>query len=166
MVADNEFRSDLYYRLNVVSMDIPPLAQRKEDILLLAKYFLDNQAAFYGEPTKRLSPRIEKVLLNYSWPGNVRELANAMERAYVMTAHDVIKATALPSEILMEEYTTQPNAPLPTLADTKRKLIIDALKYTGGKKLAAAKLLNVERRKLNRLMEKLNISISQIKQDS
>lgn len=166
MVADNKFRTDLFYRLNVVGLEVPPLRQRRQDVLLLAKYFLDNQATFYDEPQKTLSPRAEKILLNYSWPGNVRELANAMERAYVLSQSNVIETSALPSEIIMAEYTTGANALLPTLDDTKRKLITDALKLTGGKKLAAAKLLNIERRRLNRMIQKLNISVSQIKHDS
>lgn len=166
MVTDNKFRADLFYRLNVVGLEVPPLRQRAEDVLLLARYFLDNQATFYDEPKKTLSPKAEEYLLNYSWPGNVRELANAMERAYVLTPADVIETSALPSEIIMAEYTTGANALLPTLDDTKRKLITEALKLTGGKKLAAAKLLNVERRRLNRMILKLNISVSQIKNDS
>ncbi len=166
MVNDNKFRADLFYRLNVVALDVPPLRQRTEDVLLLARYFLDNQADFYDEPKKTLSPAAEKILLNYSWPGNIRELANAMERAYVLTPINVIETSALPSEIIMAEYTVQANAPLPTLDDTKRKLITDALKITRGKKLAAAKLLNIERRRLNRMIQKLNISVSQIKHGS
>ena len=166
MVNDNKFRADLFSRLNVVALDVPPLRQRTEDILLLARYFLDNQADFYDEPKKTLSPGAEKILLNYSWPGNIRELANAMERAYVLTPINVIETSALPSEIIMAEYTAHTNAPLPTLDDTKRKLITDALKITRGKKLAAARLLNIERRRLNRMIQKLNISVSQIKHGS
>lgn len=159
LVKDNKFRSDLYYRLNVVNLDVPPLRDRKEDVLLLAKHFLHNQADFYDEPRKKLSTKTEKILQNYYWPGNIRELANSMERAYVLTAGNEVLPSALPSEVIMAEYTVQANSPLPTLDDAKRKLITSALKLTGGKKLAAAKILNVERRRLNRLIEKLNISI-------
>ncbi|MHC4458334.1 MAG: sigma 54-interacting transcriptional regulator, partial [Planctomycetota bacterium] len=78
LVKEEAFRSDLYYRLNVVNLEVPPLRQRKEDILPLARYFLANQAIFYGEEEKVLSQEVKKLLLSYSWPGNIRELANAI----------------------------------------------------------------------------------------
>ncbi|MCK5565756.1 MAG: sigma-54-dependent Fis family transcriptional regulator [Planctomycetes bacterium] len=163
MVHDDKFRADLYYRLNVVNLEVPPLRERKEDIILLANYFLRNQSEFYCEPGKKLSARAQKILSSYYWPGNIRELANAMERAYVLSAGKVVESASLPSDVIMADYSTVPNSPLPTLDDAKRKLIREALKLTGGKKLAAAKILNVERRKLNRLIEKFNISVDNIK---
>ncbi len=163
MVHDKKFRADLYFRLNVVNLEVPPLRERKEDIILLANYFLKNQSEFYCEPGKKLSARTQKILSSYYWPGNVRELANAMERAYVLSAGKVVESTSLPSDVIMADYSTVPNSPLPTLDDAKRKLINEALKLTGGKKLAAAKILNVERRRLNRLIEKFHISVENIK---
>lgn len=160
MVKKNEFRADLFYRLNVVNLEIPPLRQRVDDILPLANHFLANQAAFYDEPVKTLSPEAERLLLRYSWPGNVRQIANAMERAHVLSVNnEVIEPSVLPKEILMAAYTAQPDSPLPTLDDAKSKLIADALRVTGGRKVAAAKILGVERRRLNRLIQKLNITI-------
>lgn len=159
MVANDEFRADLYYRINVVNLEIPPLRQRAEDILPLANHFLSNQANFYGEPVKKLSAQAERLLLKYHWPGNVREIANAMERAYVLSVEEVIEASVLPKELLMASYTAQPNGPLPTLDDAKSKLIADALRVTGGRKMAAAKILGIDRRRLNRLIEKLNVTI-------
>ena len=166
MVHDNEFRSDLYYRLNVVNLEVPPLRERKDDIVLLAEYFLRNQSVFYDEPLKKISDKTQNILTNYYWPGNVRELSNAMERAYVLSTGKAVEPSALPSDIIMCEYATMPNSPLPTLDEAKRKLISEALKLTGGKKLAAAQILNVERRQLNRMIEKLNISVEAIKTDS
>ena len=159
MVKRNEFRADLFYRINVVNLEIPPLRQRPEDILPLAKHFLDAQAAFYDEPAKKLSPRAKQLLLKYHWPGNVREVANAMERAYVLSVTGVVEPSALPKEILTSAYTAQPNGPLPTLDDAQNKLIADALRATGGRKVAAAKILGIDRRRLNRLIEKLNIQV-------
>jgi len=159
MVSKNQFRADLYYRINVVNLEIPPLRQRAEDILPLANHFLTNQAQFYDEPSKKLSPQAERLLLKYHWPGNVREIANAMERAYVLSVEEVIEPAVLPKEVLISAYTAGANGPLPTLADAKSKLIADALRVTGGRKVAAAKILGIDRRRLNRLIEKLNVSI-------
>jgi len=159
LVEEGSFRSDLYYRLNVVNVEVPPLRQRKEDILPLAEYFLRNQAAFYGEPLKVLSPAAKKLLLNYAWPGNVRELANAMERAYVLTTGTEIHPAVLPFEVIVADSPSYPKHELPTLDEAQRKIITKTLEYTKGRKLAAARILGIERRRLNRLIEKLNISL-------
>jgi transcriptional regulator with PAS, ATPase and Fis domain len=162
MVDEETFRSDLYYRLNVVNLEIPPLRQRKEDILLLAEYFLASQSAFYNEPLKVLSPNAKKLLLNYSWPGNIRELANAIERAYVLTTGREIQSAALPFEIIIADSPDYPKHELPTLDEVKRRIITQTLEFTKGRKLAAAKMLGIERRRLNRMIEKLNISVANI----
>ena len=165
MVKEGSFRSDLYYRLNVVNLEVPPLRQRKEDIIPLAEYFLAKQAEFYAEPPKVLSDSVKTLLLNYAWPGNIRELANAMERAYVLTIGPEIKSSALPFEIIISQSASYPRNELPTLDEVKRKIITQTLEFTKGRKLAAAQILGIERRSLNRLIKKLNISISQIKED-
>ncbi len=166
MVEEGTFRADLYYRLNVVNLEIPPLRRRKADILPLAEYFLTNQAAFYGEPLKVISPTIKKLLINYAWPGNVRELANAMERAYILTPGRQIQPAALPFEIIIADTPSYPKNELPTLDEVKRKIITRTLEFTKGRKLAAARILGVERRRLNRLIDKLNIPLSQIKKNA
>ena len=165
MVKEGSFRSDLYYRLNVVALEVPPLRQRREDIIPLAEFFLANQAAFYSEPDKVLSESVKTLLLNYSWPGNVRELANAMERSYVLTGGSEVKSPALPFEIIIAEPASYPHRELPTLDEVKRKIITQTLEFTKCRKLAAAQILGIERRSLNRLIKKLNIPLSGIKQD-
>ena len=155
---DDKFRSDLYYRLNVVTLEVPPLRKRKEDIMPLAEYFLAQQSAFYREPAKTLSDEVKKLLENYSWPGNVRELANVMERAYVLTNSDIITPASLPTEVIIAPSVDGDELRLPTLNEAKRKLIIQALETTKGRKMAAARILGLERRRLNRLMDKLNIT--------
>ena len=159
MVKEGTFRADLYYRLNVIDLEVPPLRQRKEDIMPLAQYFLANQAAFYSEPSKTLSDTAKKLILNYAWPGNVRELANAIERAYVLTPGREIKPAALPFEIIIADSHAYPKHELPTLDDVKRKIVTQTLEFTKGRKLAAAKILGIERRKLNRMIEKYNIPV-------
>jgi Nif-specific regulatory protein len=164
MVKEKTFRADLYYRLNVVTLEVPPLRQRKEDILLLADYFLTNQSQFYSEPPKRLSESAVDMLLKYHWPGNIRELANAMERAYVLTMGEEIKPAVLPVELIIADSTQYPQHELPTLDDVKRRIVIRTLEYTRGRKMAAAQILGIERRSLNRLIEKLEIPLDNIKE--
>ncbi|MHC4552466.1 MAG: sigma-54 interaction domain-containing protein [Planctomycetota bacterium] len=160
MVDNNEFRADLYYRINVVNLEIPPLRQRPEDILPLANHFLTNIASFYDEPVKTLADKTRRVLLNYPWPGNVREMSNAMERCHVLTEGAIVEPAVLPAEILTAAYTgVGADSPLPTLDAAKHNLITEVLKVTKGRKVAAAKILGIDRRRLNRLIEKLNVQI-------
>jgi DNA-binding NtrC family response regulator len=159
MLKEGTFRADLYYRLNVVNLEVPPLRQRKEDILPLAEYFLANQSTFYSEPPKVLSPTAKELLLNYAWPGNVRELANAMERAYVLTTGREIQPAVLPFEVIIADSQLYPEHELPTLDEVKRRIITQTLEFTQGRKIAAAKILGIERRCLNRLIDKLDISL-------
>ncbi len=157
MIKEKTFRTDLYYRLNVVNLEVPPLRQRKDDIMPLANHFLKNQSDFYDEPPKKLSSNAKKLLSNYAWPGNVRELANAMERAYVLTTGSQIHPASLPFEIIIADSPAYPKHELPTLDEVKRKIITQTLEFTKGRKLAASKILGIERRRLNRLIEKLEI---------
>ncbi len=161
-VKEKSFRADLYYRLNVVNLEVPPLRQRKDDIILLAEYFLTNQSQFYNEPPKRLSRSAIELLMKYHWPGNVRELANAMERAYVLTMSEEIKPAALPVELIIADSTQYPQHELPTLDDVKRKIVTRTLEYTGGRKIAAARILGIERRSLNRIIKKLDIPLDSL----
>ncbi|MGA2915362.1 MAG: sigma-54 dependent transcriptional regulator [Sedimentisphaerales bacterium] len=160
-VDESKFRADLYYRLNVVTIHVPPLRERPQDTLALAEYFLARQAELYNEPYKILAESTKKLLLEYHWPGNVRELANVIERAYVLTSTETITPAVLPAEILIAAPVENGKARLLTLNEAQRKVIIQALQSTGGKKIAAAKILGLERRKLNRLLEKLNIPLAE-----
>ena len=162
MVTNKEFRADLYYRLNVVTLEVPPLRERKDDILMLAEYFLDNQAQFYDEPPKSLCAEAVEMLLRYKWPGNVRELANAMERAYVLSMSERIKPAALPMELIICDSTHQSQHELPTLDDVKRRMVLRTLEYTSGRKIAAAKILGIERRSLNRLIDRYDIKVDEV----
>jgi transcriptional regulator with GAF, ATPase, and Fis domain len=166
MVRKGTFRSDLYYRLDVVRLEVPPLRHRKEDILTLANYFLENQSSFYGEPPKVFSYEVKRLLVNYSWPGNVRELSNAVERAYVMTPGSEIQPAVMPFEIIIADSPSYPKDQLPTLDDVKRRVITQTLEYTKGRKIAAARILGIERRQLNRLIDKLKISAPQTDKDT
>ncbi|MGA2093834.1 MAG: sigma-54 dependent transcriptional regulator [Sedimentisphaerales bacterium] len=166
MVKKGTFRSDLYYRLDVVRLEVPPLRHRKEDILPLAEYFLRNQSTFYSEPAKTFSEQTKHLLLNYAWPGNVRELANAVERAYVLTPGPEILPPVLPFEIIISDSPSYPKDQLPTLDEVKRKVIMQTLEYTKGRKIAASRILGIERRQLNRMLEKLKIQFPQSKENA
>ncbi len=156
MVREGTFRNDLYYRINVINLRIPPLRERRSDILPLAEHFLQQQANLYDEPVKRLEPQTRDSLLRYPWPGNVRELANVMEHAHVMSPGRTVPPAGLPLEIMTASGDNRP-APFPTLAQANKRLITQALQYTNGRKLAAAGLLGLERRRLNRLIRDLGI---------
>lgn len=162
MVEENKFRADLYFRLNVINVQIPPLRQRPEDILPLARFFLDNLSRFYGEPPKQLSSEAEQALLRYRWPGNVRELSNAMERAYVLSQSPIIEPSVLPPEIFMSDF-SRTGSPLPTLEQANQRLVQEALRITKGRKTEAAKILGIERRRLNRILERMNIEAAQFR---
>jgi len=157
MVRDGNFCADLYLHLNVVQLELPPLRERKEDIIILAKYFLDRQAQLYNGHSKTLSPAAIEILTNYNWPGNIQELANVMERAYIFSDSDEIRPSELPVDILTKDILPAQDRGFPALDQVNKKLVIDALQAANGRKMAAAKLLRIDHRKLSRLIKKYNL---------
>jgi two-component system response regulator HydG len=157
MVRKGAFRADLYFRLNTVQLTIPPLRERKEDILILANHFLQRQAELYDEPGKKLSKRSERVLLSYDWPGNVREIANVIENAYVMSESDVIDLESLPSNVFHGECLQDISGKVKSLDEAKKSAIIDALSAAKGRKTLAAQKLGIGYRRLVRLMDKYSL---------
>jgi two-component system response regulator HydG len=153
-VAEGQFRSDLYFRLNVVQMNVPPLRARGKDILLLANHFLLETADRLGQSSKAVSPEAAKKLLAYDWPGNVRQLENVMERAVTLARTDRVEEEDLPDRI--RDHEPDPNrsdAPLSsflTLDQQERRHIAHVLRHVGGNKTQAARLLGVDRRTLYR----------------
>jgi Nif-specific regulatory protein len=158
-VEDGTFRQDLYYRLNVVNLEMPPLRDRTEDIPLLANYF----AAKYSEKCKRrisgISPEAQARLLNYDWPGNVRELENALERAVVLGTTDRILLEDLPESLLETEppATAPATRYLEAVAQTKKQIILNAFEQAKGSYTEAAKILGVHPNYLHRLVRNLNL---------
>ena len=159
LITQGLFRQDLFYRLNVLQLEMPPLRQRPEDIPLLAKYF----AVRYGEKCNRkitsISSEAQKRLLSYDWPGNVRELENAIERAVVLGITDSILLEDLPEAILETETRSMP-APTKyheAVAETKKQIILQAINQTKGNYTDAAKLLGVHPNYLHRLIRNLNL---------
>jgi len=158
-VKAGTFRQDLYYRLNVVSVEMPALRQRREDIHLLAAYF----AARSGERSKRhvlgVSPQARACLMNYEWPGNVRELENAIERAVVLGSSDFILPEDLPEAVLETERPegTEIARYHETVASAKKQVILRAVEQAGGSYTEAAKLLGVHPNYLHRLIRNMNL---------
>ncbi len=161
-IQEKTFRQDLYYRLNVVSVDMPPLRARRQDISLLAAHFVAKHAGKSPRPAPGISPEASACLANYDWPGNVRELENAMERAVVMRSGEWILPEDLPDAVLESGSSTGTSAsPLPkyhaAVLETKKQLILKALEVTGGNYTEAAKALGVQVNYLHRLIRNMNL---------
>jgi DNA-binding NtrC family response regulator len=151
-VESGEFRMDLFYRLNTFSLNIPPLRERKEDILQLAEYFLSAFASRYNKRMlKGFSPEAKELLLAYGWPGNVREMKNVIERIVVLESAEMILPEHLPKEVLDQKHGALPGRKdrfvLPdtglSLEDLEKDLIVQALERANNNKTVAAKLLNI-----------------------
>lgn len=155
LIASNQFREDLYYRLAEVTIKIPPLREREEDILLLAKMFLTKYSESFKKPTKCFSQQVLKLLLQYAWPGNVRELENRVKRAVIMAEGNEIK-----EEDLDFAVTDAPDMVLNLKAikhEAEKQAIKRALSFSQGNVSKAAVILGVTRPTLYNLMEKLDI---------
>jgi|UniRef100_A0A7C4ESZ2 two-component system response regulator HydG len=141
------FRKDLYYRLNVVSLELPPLAARKGDIPLLAQHFLDKHAKLMGRTAPSLSKEVLEVLSDYDFPGNVRELENIIERGIALSTNNVIGLDQLPDDIREFKITTfrKKEGKLPTLEELEVDYIKRVLEETGGNKTLAASTLGIDR---------------------
>ena len=158
-VEDGTFRSDLYYRLNVFPVYMPPLRERKTDILLLADFFLEKYAGENQKDIKRLSTPAIDMLMQYHWPGNVRELENCIERAVLLCEEGVIHGYHLPPSLQTgEESGTVPVLSLEeSVANLEREMIIDALKNTYGNMSKAAQLLHITERKFTYKAKKYGV---------
>ncbi len=161
-VEDGEFRRDLYYRLDVVSLTMPPLRDRREDIPLLVEYFTSKFSKKAGGKIKRISPEAMARLVNYDWPGNVRELENAMERAVVLSGSEVIALEDLPDAILEKAPPAGITNPRyhDALVDLKKQLIANALQEAKGSYTEAARVLGVHPNYLHRLIRNLGLKES------
>lgn len=170
LIGLQKFREDLFYRLNVIKIELPPLRQRKEDIPLLTKHFLDMYSKENNKEIIGLSDEVEEILENYDWPGNIRELENLIERAVVLTKSKIITRENLPSFLLpahKEDTATlgAANEDLNLkrqLQDYQRQAIINALKKSKGVQKKAANLLGVKPTTLNEMIKRLDININHI----
>jgi DNA-binding NtrC family response regulator len=166
-VKDGSFREDLFYRLNVLHLHLPPLRQRIEDLPELARHFVERTCGAFGQAPKRLSPDALRVLQAYSWPGNVRELENVIERTVALEASELITSGSLPEHLRGTADGPQPeNVGLPEegldieeyLDNARRSLILQALERTGGHQKKASDLLRMSYRAFRYHAEKLGIA--------
>jgi len=155
LVGDGGFRDDLYYRLNVVTITLPPLRERASDVPLLAQHFLEIFARRSGRAVKRLAPEALALLTTYRWPGNVRELEHVIERATALSSAETLLPDDFPPH-LREERERAPRLPAGgmTLEEVKRWYVNKMLEESGGNKLRAAELLGIDRRTLYRILER------------
>ena len=164
LVRQGNFRADLYYRIHVIPITIPPLRERREDILAIAEHFLTRLASDTGEPKRSISPELMEILNTYDWPGNVRELQNALERGVAMTKSQLLRPEHMPDHLLRTTPNVRKDVAPGSLANVKaeaeRNAIIAALQAAGGNKTRAAALLRIHRVKLHEKMKRYRICSS------
>ena len=161
-VEEGKFRQDLYYRLRVIEIDLPPLSERLEDIPLLVEQFLKKMGSDRAHPLS-ISPQALSVLMNYSWPGNVRELENALESAVAMNRSGVIVPEELPEKVRtttgeikrVEDFFAE----LPSMEELERRYLAHVLRVTGGNKVKTSEILGIDRRTLYRKAEKYKLLV-------
>lgn len=162
-VAAGSFREDLYYRLKVVTVVLPPLRERREDIPLLVEYLVRRAAAQCGKPVTGVSAAALEILSGYDWPGNVRELGHVLERSVALAHDTVIRAEDLPNELRgVSAPAAEPAdliADMPTLDELKRRYIRHVVAGSGGNVSRAASVLGLERRSLYRMLQRYGIAI-------
>jgi transcriptional regulator with AAA-type ATPase domain len=161
-VKEGSFREDLYYRLNVFAVYLPPLRERRPDISLLADHFVEKYAAAHGKDVRRIATTAIDMLMSYHWPGNVRELENCIERAVLVCEGGVIHAHHLPPSLQTAEVSgTMPRKSLDeALASYEKDLIVDALKTARGNRAKAARLLDSTERIIGYAVQKYDIDCS------
>ncbi|MRR14652.1 sigma-54-dependent Fis family transcriptional regulator, partial [archaeon] len=165
-VATGRFRSDLFYRINVFPIYLPPLRERGSDILLLADFFVEKYAKQFKKSIKRISTPAIDSLLAYHWPGNVRELENCLERAVLLANGDTIDSIHLPPSLQMKVTATEKKTQgkLSSLISTyERSIIVDALKEAKGNQSHAARSLGTTKRIVQYKVEKYGIDIKRFK---
>lgn len=157
LVRQGKFREDLYFRLNVIPIYIPPLRERGNDIIILTRHFLDIYKKEYNKPELTISDNVLKIFLNYSWPGNVRELQNLIQRIVVMSEGNIVDIPDLP-EIMRFSVVSQNRINM-SLEEVEKEHIIRVLKYTNYNKTKASEILKVDRKTLREKIKKYNILI-------
>jgi two-component system, NtrC family, response regulator AtoC len=164
LVKEGRFREDLFYRLNVVTITLPPLRERKEDIPLLANHFVQKFTEEYKKSISHISPEVLDIFMQYSWPGNVRELENTIERAVIFSVHPIILPEDLPQKLLdaipekklddlVRRYPVLTEKLL-SLKDVERNYVLKVLQETRGNKKKAAEILGIDRTTLYRILDK------------
>ena len=150
-VKKGNFREDLFYRLNVVHIEVPPLRERKEDIELLTINFLDEFNKEDGRKIEGISPQARRALLNYDWPGNIRELKNCIESSVVLAKGNIIQLEDLPPQVTQKEGEAKSSITInlpTTMEEAEKKIILSTIEYCAGNKSRASELLDIGRKKV------------------
>ncbi len=164
-VAEGKFREDLFYRLNVISLELPPLRQRREDIPALAEHFLVKYCEENEKPLRQVTPEALRPLLDYPWPGNVRELENVIERAVVLSSGPLIGLDLLPDHIVgrrsaAEIFESRPDASLfDIMEECERRVIVEMLEKTNWNQTEAAEAFHIPLSTLNQKIKRLSIEV-------
>jgi DNA-binding NtrC family response regulator len=158
-IASGRFREDLYYRLNVVNIELPPLRERREDIPLLAQHFLKKFAVENQKEIAGFSPEATDFLLRYDWPGNVRELENTIERAVILAQNPLIEVADLPQQNLVPAHPTSPES---SLKQVEKNHILNVLIETGGNYTEAARILGISRMTLYNKVKAYGLNVKKI----
>ena len=166
LADENSFREDLFYRLNVITVTLPPLRRRREDIPLLVAHFLRKYSEENDRKIKDVTPEAMRLLMDHPWPGNVRELENTIERGVVLCTGDRITVDLLPEYLRFPRRSDSPPMIVPgdglslkdAVSDYERSMILQSLEISGGVQKKAAELLRLKPSTLNEMMKRLRIS--------
>lgn len=169
-VQKGEFREDLYYRLNVITVGLPPLRQRTEDIPLLVRHFLAKYSDENDKDLEDVDSNAMEILMDYHWPGNVRELENVLERAAVLSSGPSLSVDLLPAAVREPNSSPTPMTTMPTnglsfkeaITSYERQLIVRALQRSGGVQKRAAQLLKVKPTTLHEMMKRLEVTVDRV----
>lgn len=153
LVAEKKFREDLYYRLSMVEIELPRLSDRREDLPLLERFFVDQFAAEFGKPIRGITPRAQVVLGRYAWPGNIREMKSVLGSACMMAEGELVDVRDLPERIRAQaaEVKDEDSGELLPLAEVERRHVLRVLEQVGGNKVQAAKILGINRATVYRI---------------
>jgi DNA-binding NtrC family response regulator len=162
MVAEKQFREDLYYRIKGVTIHLPPLRERRDDIPLLTYYFLQSAAQRYGRPTPQMDAKIQQLLMGFSWPGNVRQLKNVIENLLILSPEGTLSVESLPREILggtaADHGPGMNNLVGISIEQAERELIKNTLKMVSGNREQASKILGIGERTLYRKIKEYGLT--------
>ncbi|HOD15266.1 MAG TPA: sigma-54 dependent transcriptional regulator [Spirochaetota bacterium] len=158
-VQEGKFREDLYYRLNVITIRIPPLRDRKDDILTLARHFMNKYSKENNKAVNEISPESKSILESYLWPGNVRELENTISKAVIFESGNILTPDTFPERMrLPSNASAMSGEDLMTLEEVSRTYIVKVLEMTGGNKARASEILGINRTSLWRMIQRLGIT--------
>jgi Nif-specific regulatory protein len=165
-VQEGKFREDLYYRLNVFPIVVPPLRERKSDIMLLSDHFVEKYGVEHGKTMTRISTPAIDMLMSYHWPGNVRELENCIERAVILSTDGVIHSYHLPPSLQMAGATgrSEDGTLKDMIANIEKEIIIEELKRSRGNMAGAARTLGITERIMGLRVEKFGIDLKRFKE--